>query len=106
MVPQDRCIADCADEDDSSNKRSNFDANEEEEDNDADFPGDPTACEARCKRLRFSSARQDRCIADCGLDDSSSRQKSTDEKDSDTEFLDNHNACMARCNRLRFSTDR
>ena len=102
---QESCIDDC-DRGDSLEKKSNFGA--EEADEEYELQGNQNACVSRCKRLRFSPARQESCIADCDRDGSSQNRSNfgAEEADEVYEFLGNQGACASLCKRLRLSPAR
>ena len=90
---QESCIDDC-DRYGSSERRSNFDTEEDEE---YESLGNQNTCVSRCKRLRFSPARQESCIADCKGDGSSERRSNFDaEEDEEYESAGNQNTCVSR----------
>lgn len=89
--------------------KSDFDT-EESEEKSADFPHNTNACVSRCKRPRFSPARQEKCIDECNEDESPSKRSDFNANDSEQIDSDpsgsNNNPCVARCNRLRFGPTR
>jgi len=105
---QEECIAGCKEEGGTaSSKRSNFDVDEEE--NSDNSSGSNNACVSRCKRLRFSPARQEKCIDECNQDGSLGKRSGFDANETEQNnggSADNRNPCVVRCKRLRFSSER
>mmetsp|Transcript_8675 Transcript_8675/g.13053 ORF Transcript_8675/g.13053 Transcript_8675/m.13053 type:complete len:247 (-) Transcript_8675:1191-1931(-) len=80
----------------------------EESGADTDLPGKPNTCVSRCKRLRFSPARQTSCITDCEqYDDGLGKRLNVDVEENKVDrFPGNHNACVSHCKRLGWSPAR